>query len=359
MNAHSAVQAPRKLSWARRRLGLRALLVNAPEALPSLPGVPHPPPGDSTVEAVDAFDVLDWRRRVFALYAAVRAESEPASGHDLWRRGRDRLFAEHPASPLLPDQREAFRGLTVAPYDPAWRFQLEVRPAAATQWEVQTGTDGIVPFERLGVVSLSRARRRRRVAADDVRRRGVPAAPRRRLRNTRRWLRRWPLRARHRQGSRPGVRRRAPGHRPQLRVRAVLRVRPRLGLSVGAGREPESRSRSRSASAALTASRPALTQIAASGTRPGCGGPARRRRARRRTRCPSTGRSAPLVPPTSMTWVQSARWSPARRPRSRPGRLRAARPRVSVGVVGQRGGEHLDVLRRARVPGPATRAWRR
>ena len=53
-----------------------------------------------------------------------------------------------------PSQREAFRGLTVAPYDPAWRFQLEVRPAAATQWEVQTGTDGIVPFERLGVVSL-------------------------------------------------------------------------------------------------------------------------------------------------------------------------------------------------------------
>ena len=103
---------------------------------------------------MDPFDVLDWRRRVFALYAAVRAESEPASGHDLWRRGRDQLFAEHPASPLLPEQRDGFRGLTVAPYDPAWRFQLEVRPAAATQWEVQTGTDGVVPFERLGVVSL-------------------------------------------------------------------------------------------------------------------------------------------------------------------------------------------------------------
>jgi hypothetical protein len=40
VNAHSAVQAPRKLSWARRRLGFRALLVNAPPALPSLPRSP-------------------------------------------------------------------------------------------------------------------------------------------------------------------------------------------------------------------------------------------------------------------------------------------------------------------------------
>jgi uncharacterized protein len=103
---------------------------------------------------VDAYDVLDWRRRVFGLYAGVRAASDPALGHDLWRRGRDRLFAEHPASPLLPEQRAAFAGLGVAPYDPAWRFELEVRPASATRWEVQTGTDGVVPFQRLGVISV-------------------------------------------------------------------------------------------------------------------------------------------------------------------------------------------------------------
>ena len=98
--------------------------------------------------------MLDWRRRVFALYAAVRAEPEPAAGHDLWRRGRDRLFAEHPASPLLPADRAGFSGLTVAPYDPAWRFHVDVHRAAATPWQVQTGTDGVVPFERLGVVTL-------------------------------------------------------------------------------------------------------------------------------------------------------------------------------------------------------------
>lgn len=103
---------------------------------------------------MDTYDVLDWRRRVFALYARVRTASDPELGHDLWRLGRDRLFVEHPASPLLPEQRAAFGGLRVAPYDPAWRFELEVRPASATRWEAQTGTDGVVPFQRLGLISV-------------------------------------------------------------------------------------------------------------------------------------------------------------------------------------------------------------
>ena len=46
--------------------------------------------------------LLDWRRRVFALYAEVRASADPAAAHDLWRAGRDALFAAHPDSPLLP-----------------------------------------------------------------------------------------------------------------------------------------------------------------------------------------------------------------------------------------------------------------
>lgn len=103
---------------------------------------------------MDAYDVVDWRRRVFALYAEVRAEADPATGHARWRAGRDELFARHPASPLLPEDRAGFAGLRVAPYDPEWRFEVAIEAAEPTRWDVQTGTDGVVPFERLGVVRL-------------------------------------------------------------------------------------------------------------------------------------------------------------------------------------------------------------
>jgi uncharacterized protein (DUF1684 family) len=103
---------------------------------------------------MDSFDVLDWRRRVFALYAEVRATAEPVNAHDLWRTGRDDLLATHPASPLLPDDRASFAGLAMAPYDPGWRFVVEVSPAEPARIEVTSGTDGLVPFERVGIADV-------------------------------------------------------------------------------------------------------------------------------------------------------------------------------------------------------------
>jgi uncharacterized protein (DUF1684 family) len=101
---------------------------------------------------VDVFDIIDWRRRTFALYAEVRATEDPAAAHDLWRRTRDDLFATHPASPL-PDP-SSFTGLAVPPYEPGWRFEVEVREAPAIRIELDTGTDGVVPFERVGVAEI-------------------------------------------------------------------------------------------------------------------------------------------------------------------------------------------------------------
>jgi uncharacterized protein (DUF1684 family) len=104
---------------------------------------------------MDAFDIADWRRRVFALYAEVRATPDPEAGHELWRLTRDQLFATHPASPLRPEDLAGFSSLPVPPYDPGWRFEAEVRPAEHDRIEVDTGTDGAVPFERIGVVELA------------------------------------------------------------------------------------------------------------------------------------------------------------------------------------------------------------
>jgi uncharacterized protein len=98
--------------------------------------------------------LLDWRRRVAALYAAARATDDPESGWRIWRDGRDDLFATHPDSPLDAAAREGFDGLPFAPYDPALRFEAVVEPAAAQRLEVPTASDGVVPFERIGTVQL-------------------------------------------------------------------------------------------------------------------------------------------------------------------------------------------------------------
>ena len=101
-----------------------------------------------------ALDVADWRRRVFAAYAAVRESTDLFAAHDLWRRERDDLFANHPSSPLLPEDLAEFTGLPVKPYDPDWRFEATLTPTDGRRMEVETGTDGIVPFELIGVAEV-------------------------------------------------------------------------------------------------------------------------------------------------------------------------------------------------------------
>jgi uncharacterized protein (DUF1684 family) len=99
--------------------------------------------------------LLDWRRRVFAMYARVRACDDPEESHDGWVRARDELFASHRDSPLLPEARATFTGLPIAPYDASLRFVVEMDTAVEPhRMEVATGTDGVVPFDRIGVLHL-------------------------------------------------------------------------------------------------------------------------------------------------------------------------------------------------------------
>ncbi|WP_211658402.1 DUF1684 domain-containing protein [Phytoactinopolyspora halophila] len=90
-----------------------------------------------------------------SLYREVRAASDPAAGHELWIRGRDTLFREHPASPIPPEHRASFAGLSYARYDPSLRFEAPVETDVPPEWiDVSTGTDGIVPFQLIGRVRL-------------------------------------------------------------------------------------------------------------------------------------------------------------------------------------------------------------
>jgi uncharacterized protein len=99
--------------------------------------------------------LLDWRRQVARLYAEIRAEPDPAVAHEHWRRTRDELLGSHPASPIPAGQRAGYPGATVAPYDPALRFEVTVdTDVAPGRIEAVTGTDGIVRFDRIGRAHL-------------------------------------------------------------------------------------------------------------------------------------------------------------------------------------------------------------
>jgi uncharacterized protein len=101
------------------------------------------------------WQVLDWRRRVASLYRLVRDEQNPRVAHSSWVEGRDALLRRHPASPVPEPERDTYPGANVAPYDGDFRFVVEVDRAVPVQRrEVPTATDGVVPFELVGRVTL-------------------------------------------------------------------------------------------------------------------------------------------------------------------------------------------------------------
>ena len=105
------------------------------------------------LSATTALDTADFRRRVHARYAQVRSAPSAGRGHERWAAEHDRLLREHPATPLLPEHRAAGARVPVAPYDPAWRFEVPLLDAPAERIEVRTGTDGVVGYERIILLS--------------------------------------------------------------------------------------------------------------------------------------------------------------------------------------------------------------
>ena len=90
----------------------------------------------------------DWRRQVTELYTEIRGTVDPEAAWRLWRDRRDRLFAEHPQTPLDPSP--DFDGLAYLPYDSRLRFEVEIK-APADVAPVPAGADGttvLLPFAR-------------------------------------------------------------------------------------------------------------------------------------------------------------------------------------------------------------------
>lgn len=91
----------------------------------------------------------DWRRRMAAAYAAIRAAPDPQAAWTDWRHERDTLFRTHPQTPL--DDPASFTALPFFPYDPALRFHVDWTGAAGEAVILPAGDDGeirAVPFAR-------------------------------------------------------------------------------------------------------------------------------------------------------------------------------------------------------------------
>jgi uncharacterized protein len=108
----------------------------------------------------DRLWLADWRRRMAALYADVRAmaATDPAAAHAHWRAVREGLYREHPQSPVPADQRATFAARHFD-HDPRLRFEVAIRPApppAPGAFALQLPNSGpdTLSFSRVGTVTL-------------------------------------------------------------------------------------------------------------------------------------------------------------------------------------------------------------
>ena len=97
---------------------------------------------------MDELDLLDWKRRVFDLYAEIRAANDPEAAWRLWRDTRDELFRAHPQTPLPVEERADFAGLAYFDYDPALRVLARAEPAERVQREIATSGEEPYAFTR-------------------------------------------------------------------------------------------------------------------------------------------------------------------------------------------------------------------
>jgi len=99
--------------------------------------------------------LADWRRRVAEMYAALRADERPPAMRAVaFRSAKDRLFGEHPSSPVPDAARRDFRGLAYFRHRPELVLEatLDPDPAAAALDVPRSGEGRLMPFVRIGWV---------------------------------------------------------------------------------------------------------------------------------------------------------------------------------------------------------------
>jgi uncharacterized protein len=94
---------------------------------------------------VDELILLDWKRRIFALYADVRAASDPEAAWRRWCEVRSELYRTHPQSPRVGSEPAYF------PYDPRFRANAVVHDVEPVTLEIPGSAGSLIRFGRFAV----------------------------------------------------------------------------------------------------------------------------------------------------------------------------------------------------------------
>jgi uncharacterized protein len=98
-------------------------------------------------------ELMDWKRRVLAMYAGAREGGGTAEACAAFRSAREALMRHHPQSPLQPAARAAADGVPWFPHRPEWRQALPLEPDdEGARLEIPTSTGEPTVFRRVGRV---------------------------------------------------------------------------------------------------------------------------------------------------------------------------------------------------------------
>ncbi len=101
----------------------------------------------------DALDLWDYRRQVSEIYRKVRAGDGGEKTWRTWVGDRDRLFSDHPQSPI--ENRERFVGLPYFDYDPRWSLVGVFTPVADERAALEHSGSGSTSFVKIGTVEFA------------------------------------------------------------------------------------------------------------------------------------------------------------------------------------------------------------
>ena len=98
--------------------------------------------------SVDKLSLLDWKRRIFALYAEVRSDADSERAWRHWCSVREDLYRTHPQSPRLGGVPSYYS------YDPSLRFEARVEPAETAPLEIAGSAGSVTRFTRFATARL-------------------------------------------------------------------------------------------------------------------------------------------------------------------------------------------------------------